>query len=68
MLVGECRKAVATFSSSVFFLGGCFLPVLTTVAIPVDLLITWNSGKCRCTALEECGKKMFEKHCGKRLS
>jgi DNA-binding transcriptional MerR regulator len=20
-------------------------------------------GKCRCTALEECGKKMFEKQC-----
>ena len=22
-----------------------------------------QQGKCRCTALEECGKKMFEKHC-----
>jgi hypothetical protein len=24
-------------------------------------------GKCRCTALEECGKKMFEKQRAKRL-
>ena len=23
-----------------------------------------QQGKCRCTALEECGKKMFEKQCG----
>jgi MerR family transcriptional regulator, redox-sensitive transcriptional activator SoxR len=22
-----------------------------------------QQGKCRCAALEECGKKMFEKHC-----
>jgi hypothetical protein len=22
-----------------------------------------QQGKCRCTALEECGKKMFEKWC-----
>jgi hypothetical protein len=22
-----------------------------------------QQGKCRCTALEECGKKMFEKQC-----
>jgi MerR family redox-sensitive transcriptional activator SoxR len=27
-----------------------------------------QQGKCRCTALEECGKKMFEKQCAKRLS
>lgn len=26
-----------------------------------------QQGNCRCTALEECGKKMFEKHCAKRL-
>jgi len=26
-----------------------------------------QQGKCRCTALEECGKKMFEKQCAKRL-
>jgi hypothetical protein len=26
-----------------------------------------RQGNCRCTALEECGKKMFEKHCAKRL-
>jgi hypothetical protein len=25
-----------------------------------------QQGKCRCTALEECGKKMFEKQCAKR--
>jgi hypothetical protein len=24
-----------------------------------------QQGKCRCTALEECGKKMFEKQCAK---
>ena len=24
-----------------------------------------QQGKCRCTALEECGKKMFEKQCQK---
>jgi len=24
-----------------------------------------QQGKCRCTALEECGKRMFEKHCAK---
>jgi len=24
-----------------------------------------QQGKCRCTALEECGKKMFEKQCSK---
>ena len=24
-----------------------------------------QQGECRCTALEECGKKMFEKQCGK---
>src|SRR6201998_1831955 len=23
-----------------------------------------QQGKCRCTALEECGKRMFEKQCG----
>jgi len=23
-----------------------------------------QQGKCRCTALEECGKKMFERQCG----
>ena len=23
-----------------------------------------QQGKCRCTALEECGKKIFEKQCG----
>lgn len=27
-----------------------------------------EQGKCRCTALEECGKKMYEKHCTKRPS
>jgi DNA-binding transcriptional MerR regulator len=27
-----------------------------------------EQGKCRCTALEECGKKIFEKQCRKRLS
>ena len=27
-----------------------------------------EEGKCRCTALEECGKKIFEKQCRKRLS
>ena len=27
-----------------------------------------QQGKCRCAALEECGKKMFEKQCGKGLS
>lgn len=27
-----------------------------------------QQGKCRCTALEECGKKMFDKQCGKELS
>ena len=27
-----------------------------------------QQGKCRCTALEECGKKMFEKQCEKELS
>jgi DNA-binding transcriptional MerR regulator len=27
-----------------------------------------QQGQCRCTALEECGKKMFEKQCAKRLS
>jgi DNA-binding transcriptional MerR regulator len=26
-----------------------------------------EQGKCRCTALEECGKKMFENQCAKRL-
>jgi hypothetical protein len=27
-----------------------------------------QQGKCRCTALEECGKKMFERQCAERLS
>ena len=27
-----------------------------------------QQGKCRCTALEECGKKMFDKQCATRLS
>jgi MerR family transcriptional regulator, redox-sensitive transcriptional activator SoxR len=27
-----------------------------------------KQGKCRCVALEECGKKMFEKQCATRLS
>jgi len=27
-----------------------------------------QQGKCRCSALKECGKKIFEKHCGKELS
>lgn len=27
-----------------------------------------EQGKCRCTALEECGKKMYEKQCVKQLS
>jgi DNA-binding transcriptional MerR regulator len=27
-----------------------------------------QEGKCRCTALEECGKKIFEKQCATRLS
>jgi MerR family transcriptional regulator, redox-sensitive transcriptional activator SoxR len=27
-----------------------------------------EQGKCRCTALEECGKKMYEKRCVKQLS
>lgn len=27
-----------------------------------------QQGKCRCAALEECGKKMFEKQCATRLS
>lgn len=27
-----------------------------------------QQGGCRCTALEECGKKMLEKQCAKRLS
>ena len=27
-----------------------------------------EQGKCRCSALEECGKKMYEKQCEKRLS
>ena len=27
-----------------------------------------QQGKCRCTALEECGKKIFEKQCANRLS
>jgi MerR family redox-sensitive transcriptional activator SoxR len=27
-----------------------------------------QQGNCRCTALEECGKKMFEKQCTNRLS
>lgn len=27
-----------------------------------------QQGKCRCAALEECGKKMFEKRCVERLS
>ncbi len=27
-----------------------------------------QQGKCRCAVLEECGKKMFEKQCGKGLS
>jgi len=27
-----------------------------------------QQGKCRCTALEECGKKIFEKQCEKVLS
>ena len=26
-----------------------------------------QQGKCRCTALEECGKKMFEKQCANAL-
>jgi len=26
-----------------------------------------QQGKCRCSALEECGKKMFEKQCANRL-
>jgi len=26
-----------------------------------------QQGKCRCTALEQCGKKIFEKQCGKEL-
>ena len=26
-----------------------------------------QQGKCRCSALEECGKKIFEKRCGKEL-
>jgi MerR family transcriptional regulator, redox-sensitive transcriptional activator SoxR len=26
-----------------------------------------EQGKCRCTTLEACGKKMFEKQCAKRL-
>jgi len=26
-----------------------------------------QQGKCRCSALEECGKKRFEKRCGKEL-
>jgi DNA-binding transcriptional MerR regulator len=25
-----------------------------------------QQGKCRCSALEECGKKMFEKDCGNK--
>ena len=27
-----------------------------------------KQGKCRCTALEECGKKIFEKQCQNGLS
>jgi hypothetical protein len=27
-----------------------------------------QEGEYRCTALEECGKKMFEKQCATRLS
>ena len=27
-----------------------------------------QQGKCRCTALEQCGKKMFEKQCEKGFS
>ena len=27
-----------------------------------------QQGKCRCEALEECGKKIFERQCAKRLS
>jgi MerR family transcriptional regulator, redox-sensitive transcriptional activator SoxR len=27
-----------------------------------------QQGNCRCTALEECGKRMFEKQCAKGLS
>lgn len=27
-----------------------------------------QQGKCRCTELEECGKKMFENQCATRLS
>jgi hypothetical protein len=27
-----------------------------------------QQGKCRCAALEECGKKIFEKQCEKGLS
>jgi hypothetical protein len=27
-----------------------------------------EQGKCRCAALEECGKKIFERQCAKRLS
>jgi MerR family redox-sensitive transcriptional activator SoxR len=27
-----------------------------------------QQGKCRCTALEECGKKIFDKQCATRLS
>lgn len=26
-----------------------------------------QQGKCRCSALEECGKKIFERQCAKRL-
>jgi DNA-binding transcriptional MerR regulator len=25
--------------------------------------LVMQQGKCRCSALEECGRKMFEKHC-----
>jgi len=27
-----------------------------------------QQGKCRCTALEECGKKIFERQCANGLS
>jgi len=33
--------------------------------IPTIRALLDEQGKCCCTALEECGKKMFEKQCGK---
>lgn len=30
--------------------------------------LVMEQGKCRCAALEECGKKMYEKQCTKRPS